>query len=111
RRLTRRDARISGLTWPLTSWIFEELYARNGVPLLDHGNGRSGRPTRAAYLDPVGVTILTTLQRMTADGVFADLGRAWDPAEQSFLAGRSAMLITSTSDVRYVTDQAPFKVE
>src|SRR5262249_40940531 len=44
------------------------------------------------------------------DGVFANVGRGWDPAEQNFIAGRAAMLITSTSDIFEVLKEAPFKL-
>jgi sn-glycerol 3-phosphate transport system substrate-binding protein len=110
-KLTDKKQRISGLTWPLTCWIFEQFMARNGLPLLEPDNGRSGvRPVHAAYQNPVAREYFRQLAVMTASGAFANLGRAWDPAEQSFLAGRAAMLVTSTSDVFFIAKEAPFHV-
>jgi sn-glycerol 3-phosphate transport system substrate-binding protein len=109
-KLADKKAKTAGLTWPLNSWLFEEFLARQGMPLLDQDNGRAGRATKALYDQDAGVAYVEWVKGMIASGAFANVGRDWDPPEQAFLAGRAAMLITSTSDVFFVSDKAPFKV-
>lgn len=110
RLLTHADTRSTGVTWPVYGWFFEEFLAGQGLPLGNHDNGRAGRVTEVNYAAPAGVAVLSLWARMVRQGTFANMGRSWDAAEQSFLAGRTAMLITSTADVFDILKQASFKV-
>jgi sn-glycerol 3-phosphate transport system substrate-binding protein len=110
KRLTDPAAKTTGITWPLHSWFFEQFLAEQGQSLADHDNGRSARASAVLCDSPAGVAFVTLWAKMVKDGVFANVGRGWGPAEQNFLAGRSAMLITSTSDVFEVAKKATFKV-
>lgn len=110
RKLTDPAARTTGVTWPLDSWFFEQFMARQGALFTDHANGRDGRATSVNLTDPAGLALVELWAGMAKEGTFADVGRGWDPAEQNFLAGRSAMLITSTSDVFEVQKKADFRV-
>jgi sn-glycerol 3-phosphate transport system substrate-binding protein len=110
RKLTDLKTRTTGITWPLNSWFFEEFMAREGANFANPDNGRTARAKEANYLAPEGIAFMSLWSRMVKAGTFANVGRGWDPAEQNFLAGRSAMLITSTSDIFEVMKQAPFKL-
>ncbi|NBY20149.1 extracellular solute-binding protein [bacterium] len=98
------------MTWPLSSWFFEEFIARQGALLVDRENGRLGRATEALYLTPEAIRFVTLWQDMAKEGTFANVGRGWDPPEANFLSGRSAMMFHSTSDVFEVVRKAHFKV-
>jgi sn-glycerol 3-phosphate transport system substrate-binding protein len=110
RKLTDTKARVQGITWPVNSWFFEEFLARQGANLVNPGNGRVARASQANYTCAEGVEYLTLWAKMVQDGTLANVGRGWDPAEQNFIAGRTAMLITSTSDIFEVLKEAPFKL-
>jgi sn-glycerol 3-phosphate transport system substrate-binding protein len=110
RRLTDAKTRTQGVTWPLNSWFFEEFLARQGANFVNPGNGRTGRATEANYTCPEAIEYLSLWKKMVQDGTLANVGRGWDPAEQNFIAGRAAMLITSTSDIFEVLKEAPFKL-
>jgi sn-glycerol 3-phosphate transport system substrate-binding protein len=110
RRLTDPAARTTGITWPLHSWFFEQFLARQGATFVNHGNGREGRATAAEFTSAEARAVVDLWAGMVKAGTFANVGRGWDPAEQNFLAGRSAMLITSTSDVFEVRGKASFRV-
>jgi sn-glycerol 3-phosphate transport system substrate-binding protein len=110
RKLTNKETKVFGLTWPLNSWFFEQFLAKQGAVLVSPDNGRSGLPEDANYLSPEAIRFVSLWYKMVKDGTFANVGRGWDPAEQNFLAGRAAMLITSTSDIFEVSKQAPFKL-
>ncbi len=107
--LSDPNAKRTGITWPLHSWFFEQFLARQGIPLTNNDNGRKGRATQVNFLIPEAIDFLSLWARMVKNGSFANVGRGWDPAEQNFLAGRSAMLITSTSDVFEIIRKAPFR--
>lgn len=109
-KLSDAKAKTTGVTWPLNSWFFEQFMARQGATLLDGDNGRSTRAQKANYASPEGIRYVEWLAGMAAQGHFANVGRDWDPPVQNFMAGRSAMLITSTSDVFVISEKAPFKV-
>lgn len=100
----------TGLTWPLHSWFFEQFLARQGVALANEENGRKHSATHVYYDAPEAVGFVEFWNELVKDGCFAHVGRKWDPAQQNFLAGRSAMLITSTSEVFEIQKEARFKV-
>lgn len=113
RKLTRSakgGGKITGLTWPLHAWFFEEFVARQGATLVDHENGRAGRAAHASYNGSAGRDFVALWLRMVKNGSFANVGRGWDPAEQNFLAGRTMMLITSTSDIFEISRSVKFKL-
>jgi sn-glycerol 3-phosphate transport system substrate-binding protein len=110
RKLTDPAQKTTGVTWPLHSWFFEEFLARQGTPLANNDNGRGGRATTVNFTSPQAFEIVSLWAGMVKKGTFANVGRGWEPAEQNFLAGRSAMLITSTSDVFEIQKKAPFRV-
>jgi len=109
-KFTDKNAKTTGITWPLNAWFFEQFMARQGAVLLDENNGRSGRAQKANFASAEGIRYVEWLSRMAGKGVFANVGRDWDPPVQNFQAGRTAMLITSTSDVFVITEKSPFKV-
>ena len=98
------------LTLPLTSWLFEQASARQGGTLLDQENGRAAVAGNAVYAHVEGRFFLDFLQRLSVAGMFANTGRSWDPPVENFMAGRSALLITSTSDVFVLSQKAKFPV-
>ncbi len=110
-QLSDKKKQLTGITWPLVGWFFEQFVARQGQDLLDHHNGRQGRGVRVNYTSPAGIEAVSFWNRMVKAGSFAHVGRGWEPAAHNFLAGRSAMLITSTSEVFDIAKQAPFEVK
>lgn len=110
RKLTDPREKKTGITWPLSSWFFEEFIARQGQLLINAENGRADRATEAFYLSAEAIRFLTVWSEMVKEGTFANVGRGWDPPEANFLAGRSAMMLHSTSDVFEVVRKANFKV-
>lgn len=109
----RLVAGVSGrtcLTMPLTSWLFEQAIAKQEAQLLDQENGRTAPATRSVYAGEEGQYFLNFLSSLSREGLFANTGRAWDPPVENFMAGRSALLVTSTSDVFVLAQKARFKV-
>ncbi len=110
RVLSDKSAKVTGITWPLHSWFFEQFLAVQGKLLVNSENGRKGRATEALYQSPEAIEFVSLWAKMVKEGSFANVGRGWEPAEQNFLAARSTMLITSTSDVFEIARKATFRV-
>lgn len=109
-KLTNREKKIYGLTWPLHSWMLEEFMAKQGATLILPDNGRKGPATEANYVSSEARLFIDLWARMVKNGTFANVGRGWDPPEQNFIAGRAAMFVTSTSDMFEVFRAVPFKL-
>lgn len=109
-KLTNKEAKLTGVTWPINSWFFEQFLAKQGAVFLDHDNGRSGRATKANFNSPEGLRYTEFLVGLIKNGVFANVGKDWEPPVMNFMSGRTAILVTSTSDVFAITEKAPFKV-
>lgn len=109
-KLTDTKTKNVGVTWPLSSWFFEEFIALQGQFIINRENGRNGRATESLYLTPEAIRFVNLWRDMNREKSFSNVGRGWDPAEANFLAGRAAMLIHSTSDVFEVSKKATFRV-
>ena len=110
RKLTNKEQKLTGVTWPLHSWFFEQFIARQGGVFANNDNGRKGRATELNFLGPEATEFVNLWVTLVKAGSFANVGRGWDPAEANFMSGRSAMLITSTSDVFILAKKATFKI-
>ncbi|MCB0405426.1 MAG: ABC transporter substrate-binding protein [Bdellovibrionales bacterium] len=109
-KLTDAKKQKTCITWPLHAWFFEEFVARQGGELLFPANGRTARAEKALYSEPPGQRFVSLWKTLVDKGEFANVGRGWQPANHNFLADRSAMMITSTSDVFEITNKASFRV-
>lgn len=95
------------ITWPLHSWFVEQWFAEQGQELVNNANGRADRPTEIYLTSEAGKRLFTWWGQLYADKIWVNPGfEAWGEARRIFLSQKSAMLITSTSDVRFLTDAA-----
>ncbi len=111
RELTVRSAggRVQrhGFGCPIDWWFWVALVGQAGGELMDGA--------RVALGDDAGVEALALWQRMVRvdRSMKPPPGRdynAWEQTNQDFLAGRTAMIWTSTAFLRYLEDNAPFPV-
>ena len=110
RRLTNPKKKIKGITWPLHGWFFEQFMAKQGALIVNHANGRERHATKALFSSPEGVAFVSFWSDLLKQGLFDNVGRGWAPAEQNFVAGRTAMFITSSSNMFDVVTKAEFPV-
>jgi len=90
----------SGITWNLHCWFFEQYLAVQNSPLVNNNNGRTGRPTESAFNNEAGLRFLTLWNDLSKNGYMINTKKEdWTGARKLFLSGKTAMLITSTSDV------------
>lgn len=99
--------RLYGFSCPIDWWFWVALVGQAGGDLVDE----SGRFTLGG---DAGVRALSLWQELAAERVMMlPSGRdynAWQVTNTEFLAGRVAMIWTSTAFVRYLEDTAKFPV-
>ncbi len=104
---TQYDKRPALLTFPLHSWIIEQLVAVDGATLLNHRNGRTKPGTKLS--DEAIIRLQEALQyikSLKANGcLIMTSPKSWEEANQNFFDGKSIMLITSSSDKNYIFQQ------
>ena len=95
------------ITWPLHSWFVEQWFAEQGQELVNNQNGRTDRPTEIYLTSEAAKRIYNWWGQLYADKLWVNPGfEAWGEARRIFLSQKTAMLISSTSDVRFLTDAA-----
>lgn len=110
RQLTQRNAegRLTryGFAMAIFGWFFEQLLANSGGLLLDNGNGRDARATRALFNSPEGIAILTWWKDGFDARAFGNLGRPTSETQKAFDAQQIAMMIDSTAGLPARIDAA-----
>ena len=114
KKLTVKDANgnivQAGITWPLHAWFFEQFMAVQNAPLVDNNNGRTGRATKAVFNHEAALRFFKLWYELTKSGAMINTNKEdWDAADQYFVSQKVAMLITSTSDVAYLSKMAKEK--
>jgi len=97
-----------GITWPLHSWFVEQWIAEQGALLANNENGRKARATDIYVDSPAMKRIMSWWKTLYDKGYYAYSGKPedWDGANNLFVSGQAAMLITSTSDVTIMQNAA-----
>lgn len=109
RQLTKRDARGNitqyGLTWPMHSWLIEQLLAVQDAPLVDNDNGRTARAEAAVFNSEAGEHIFKLFDDLNKERlIYNPRKQDWAGARQAFMSGQAAMVLYSTSDVKVFSD-------
>jgi sn-glycerol 3-phosphate transport system substrate-binding protein len=91
-------------------WIWEQLLAKQDLPLADNGNGRSGLASAVVWDTEEAVEIVTWFRDMVADGLAVHTGRN-DSADANFLAFLGerpvAMALNTSAALSSVLAQIP----
>ncbi|HEY6724133.1 MAG TPA: extracellular solute-binding protein, partial [Polyangiaceae bacterium] len=109
RRLTRSKAPVRfGFGCPISWWFWVALVGQAGGQVVE----ADGRLSLGGAAGVEALRFWQTLVR--EDGTMRPPpGRdynAWEQTNQDFLAGRTAMIWTSTAFLKYLEDNAPFRV-
>lgn len=101
------DAPSGCITWPNHAWFVEQSLGQQGELLSNADNGRSDRATEV-YIDSNGmVDYVSWWKDMDDKGYYTYTGaqRDWDGTANAFLAQEVAMLIYSSSDTTFLTNE------
>src|SRR3990170_8362033 len=109
-KLLRRDASgnvvRSGIVLEVNDWYVNQVHALQGDLVIDNGNGRDGRPTKALFDGPTGQRLLRWWDEMLEEGLAYNVGR--NPSGiDNFAAvsgGRAVMTLTASSALRSVVN-------
>ena len=115
RKLTKKDAAgkvtVSGGSFAIYGWFFEQFLAVSGAYYVDKNNGRDGIASKATFNSPEGLKIMEWWKAMVDEGVLANLGRPTVNVRNAFIAGQTAMFIDSTAVLRGVNDSVAGKFQ
>jgi sn-glycerol 3-phosphate transport system substrate-binding protein len=108
KKLKESGAAEYGITWPLHTWFVEQWIANQGELLADNENGRAARATNILADSKAMKKIMTWWKDLYEQKLYAYSGKPedWDGANNLFISGQAAMLITSTSDVTIMQNSA-----
>jgi sn-glycerol 3-phosphate transport system substrate-binding protein len=97
---------VTGVTWANHGWFFLEAVGQQGGMLVDRDNGRSGRSERVNLTSPEVLAYARWWQALNDAGHFLYTGEIadWSGAFDAFAEGRVAFSITSSVELRRVTE-------
>lgn len=105
--LTKKDGSGNvtqyGYSMAIYGWFFEQFIVKQGLNYANNGNGRESAPT-AVEFDKNGsaLRLLTEWKKLVDSGNVGNFGRNEDDTENAFIAGKTAMYIESTADLKTV---------
>ncbi len=85
-------------------WWFEQLLCKQGLDMVDNGNGRTAPATRVVFDENGGaLNILTAWKKLYDEGYAPNVGRSGsDTATTDFTSGKAAMLFASTATLKQI---------
>ena len=114
KKLTKKDASGQTIQYgfgpSIYGWLFEQFMAVSGQPYADNGNGRDDRATKLVYNTDKGKAVLDWWKAGVDGGYFYNPGIDNDGALNAFRAGKSAMYLDSTAQLRGHISAAKFQV-
>lgn len=85
-------------------WWFEQFMSKQGLDLVDNGNGRTAPATKVVFDENGGALNILTAWKELYDGGYApNVGRSGsDTATTDFTSGKAAMMFGSTASLKQV---------
>ncbi|MCR3759570.1 ABC transporter substrate-binding protein [Clostridium felsineum] len=104
--LTKKDSSGNvtryGFSMAIYGWLFEQYLVKQGRNYANNGNGREGVATKVDFdTNGGGVKFLDEWKKLVNSGYAGNLGRSEDDTENAFIAGKTAMYIESTADLKH----------
>jgi sn-glycerol 3-phosphate transport system substrate-binding protein len=84
----------TGFALELSPWYVEQWFAEASEPIVDHGNGRTGRTEKVAFANATGRDIFTFLQKLVDDGLAVSVGRNPSGADHLLALGTGGASMT-----------------
>ncbi len=95
----------------ITSWgyLLDQILTNSGYLVVNNDNGRSARPTEAAYGEGM-LRFYQFIKDLNDAGGFVNYGESDDDINAGFNNGDIAMFITTSAWATSIIDSAPFEV-
>jgi sn-glycerol 3-phosphate transport system substrate-binding protein len=114
KKLTKKDASGQTVRYgfgpSIYGWLFEQWMAVSAQLYADNGNGRDDRATKVVYNGPAAKTLLDWWKAGLDGGYFYNPGIDNAGSTSAFNAGKSAMYVESTAQLRGSINNAKFQV-
>ncbi|TMG43640.1 MAG: ABC transporter substrate-binding protein [Chloroflexi bacterium] len=114
KKLTKKDASGQTVRYgfgpSIYGWFFEQWMAVSGQLYADNGNGRDDRATKVVYNNAAGKAILDWWKAGLDGGYFNNPGIDNPGSQNAFNAGKNAMYVESTAQMRNHINNAKFPV-
>lgn len=82
-------------------WCFEQPMVQQEYPMVDNGNGRSGRATKTTFADgTLAVEIASKFQELVTKGYVADVGFTIEANRAAFWSGDAVIMCDSSGSIR-----------
>lgn len=102
----------AGYAMAIYGWFFEQLIATQGELYADNENGRSANASAVAFdSNGSGLKIVEAWKSLLDSGNATNYGRATADTMNAFFAGRVAMILESSAQVRNVSDSVGGRFE
>ena len=89
-------------------WYFEQFLCKQGLDMVDNGNGRTGAATKVEFdSNGGGLNILKAWKDLYDKGYAPNVGRSGsDSATTDFTSGKAAMMLGSTASLKQVLEDS-----
>lgn len=89
-------------------WYFEQFLCKQGLPMVDNGNGRTGAATKVEFdSNGGGLNIVQAWKDLYDQGYAPNVGRSGsDSATTDFTSGKAAMMLGSTASLKQVLEDS-----
>lgn len=101
----------SGIAIKVEPWFFEEWLVKQELPYVNNHNGRQKPATAVEYLKNGGGLKIFEKWKKIADSGFLGIEKTSAEADASFIAGRTAMDLTSTGSLKDIMNGVAGKFE
>ncbi|HNX62757.1 MAG TPA: ABC transporter substrate-binding protein [Candidatus Limiplasma sp.] len=96
--LTKGD--VTGMSFRVYSWFFEQYCSKQGLAFADNDNGRSAAATSVAFdSDGAGLAFFNWINDMNQKGLNANFGRDDTATVNAFAAGKIGFIFGSTASL------------
>ena len=94
--------------WNMHSWFVEQWVAEQGEVMANNDNGREGRATEVFLNSDAMMTVFEWWDTLAENGWYTYTGQLedWNGSDAIFTGQQVAMHITSTADLRNISDTA-----
>ena len=94
-------------------WYFEQFLCKQGLEMVDNGNGREEAATKVVFDENGGaLNILNAWYDLYEQGYAPNVGRSGsDTATTDFTSGKAAMMLGSTASLKQVLEDSGGKFE
>ncbi len=94
------DGDVTGMSFRVYSWFFEQYCSKQGLAFADNDNGRTSAATAVAFDENgAGLTLLSWLNDMNQKGYNANFGRDDTATVTAFAAGKIGFIFGSTASL------------